>query len=84
MDATTAERSWLRRAVIGLGLYTLIGGVISFGGWVLDLPWLTDWDGDGISIQPNATPCVMLSSLALLFLAHERRRAALAWTVSPR
>ena len=38
-------------------------------GWAFDLPVLTDWDRNGISIQPNATLCVTFSGLALLSLA---------------
>ncbi len=58
-----------------LALYALIGGLLSLAGWILDVPWLTDWPGSGISIQPNATFCVVLSGLALLQLAAGRRWA---------
>ncbi len=58
-----------------LAWYALMGGLLSLAGWILDVPWLTDWPGSGISIQPNATLCVVLSGLALLLLAAGRRRA---------
>ena len=43
-------------------------GLISFIGWAADLPRLTDWIGDGISIQPNATIAAMCSGAAILLL----------------
>lgn len=63
-----------RRAVRLAGLYAGAGGVISLAGWVLDVPRLTDWDADGISIQPNAALCVIISAIALLALAAGRTR----------
>ena len=64
--------------VITLGLYALVGGFISFLGWVVDLPRLTDWENNGISIQPNSTVAVMLSGMALLLMAFDYRRIASA------
>ena len=65
------------RAVIGaLGLYALLGGLISFLGWALGIRRLTDWDNNQISIQPNAALCVILAGLALLMLICRRRRIA--------
>jgi PAS domain S-box-containing protein len=58
------------------GLYVLLGGISSFAGWVFDVQPLTDWYGNGISIQPNATLCVSLSGLALLGLAAQRKHIA--------
>lgn len=66
----------LRSIIIGTGLYTFGGGVISLLGWVLDIPDFTDWDNNGISIQPNATICVMLSGLAVLLLAFGEKKVA--------
>ena len=51
-----------------LTAYSLIGGVISLLGWLLDVPRLTDWVDNGISIQPNAAVAVILSSTALLLI----------------
>ncbi|MEJ7622394.1 MAG: ATP-binding protein [Pyrinomonadaceae bacterium] len=48
--------------------YSLIGGVISLLGWPLDAPRLTDWVGNGISIQPNAALAVVLASIAVLLI----------------
>jgi PAS domain S-box-containing protein len=64
------------RLVLFLGLYLLLGGLCSLAGWVFDLPRLTDWDGNGISIQPNATLCVLLSGMALVGLTASWRRVA--------
>lgn len=59
-----------------LGLYTFIGGFLSFTGWVVDAPRLTDWFDTGISIQPNATVAVMCAGLAVLLLLRGDRRAS--------
>jgi hypothetical protein len=65
-----------RWPVLALGGYVLLGGLISFLGYVLDIRRLTDWDNDGISIQPNAALCVTFSGLALLLLRANHRRLA--------
>jgi PAS domain S-box-containing protein len=67
---------WIAMLPALAGLYALVGGIVSFLGWMLDIQRLTDWDGDGISIQPNATVCVIFSAAALLALAAGRHRIA--------
>ena len=57
-----------RNVSLALGVYPLLGAVISFAGWAADLPRLTDWNGAGISIQPNATIAAMASGIAILLL----------------
>ena len=66
-----------RAAAIALAFYALAGGVVSLLGWVLDVPWLTDWDNDGISIQPNATIAAASAGASLLLYALSYRRAAI-------
>lgn len=61
-----------------LGLYALLGGLLSFAGWAADIQRLTDWYNNGISIQPNATVAVMCSGAALLLLGWGYRRTAAA------
>jgi signal transduction histidine kinase/CheY-like chemotaxis protein len=56
------------------GLYSLIGGIVSLSGWVLDIRFLTNWENNGISIQPNATVCAIFSGIGLLALAANRTR----------
>jgi hypothetical protein len=51
-----------------LGALVFAGGLVSFLGWALDVPRLTDWLNDGISIQPNTTVLMMLSGAALVAL----------------
>jgi signal transduction histidine kinase/ActR/RegA family two-component response regulator len=66
-----------RKISAALGLYVLVAGVVSFAGWVFDLPRLADWADLGISIQPNTAVAAMAMGAALLFLAARRRHAAL-------
>lgn len=61
---------------IALGTYGAIGGIVSFSGWALDIPRLTDWFGTGISTQPNTALTVMAAGMALFFLSSGRLRAA--------
>jgi signal transduction histidine kinase/PAS domain-containing protein/ActR/RegA family two-component response regulator len=65
-----------RVIVRALGLYALIGGFVSFIGWAANVPRLTDWYNNGISIQPNTTVAVMCSGLAVLLLLRGDRRAS--------
>ena len=45
-------------------------------GWPANLPRLTDWHNNGISIQPNAAVAVMCSGAALILLSWGPRLAA--------
>jgi signal transduction histidine kinase len=56
------------KAGVLLGALVFAGGLVSFLGWALDVPRLTDWLNDGISIQPNTTVLMMLSGAALVAL----------------
>ncbi|MBC7833871.1 MAG: PAS domain S-box protein [Phycisphaerales bacterium] len=63
----------LRAVVVVLGAFAIVGGAMSFAGWAFDFPRLTDWEGNGISIQPNTTLAVMAAGAALLFLVKQHR-----------
>jgi PAS domain S-box-containing protein len=52
--------------VAAAGIYALVGGLASFAGWPLDVPRLTEWDGHGVSIQPNTALVTAAAGLALL------------------
>ncbi|HKQ46761.1 MAG TPA: ATP-binding protein [Phycisphaerae bacterium] len=60
--------------IVIAGGYALLGGAISFSGWALDIPRLTDWGNDGISIQPNTCVLLMLAGAAVVFYSQGRRR----------
>ena len=60
---------WSQVACATLGAYALVGGLVSFAGWVLNLQRLTDWINNGISIQPNTTLAVMASGAALIAIS---------------
>ena len=80
MSATPSiSEKFARRAKFGavlLGTYALLGGLLSFCGWALDIHRLTDWQGNGLSIQPNTTIAVAFSGVAIILLALGRERAA--------
>ena len=60
-----------------LGLYALLGGAVSFLGWPADIPRLTDWWNDGISIQPNTAVTAIAAGAAVILLARGYRRGAI-------
>ncbi len=66
-----------RRAALVLGIFATLGGLLSLSAWIFDVQRLADWDGDGITIQPNTALAVTFAGVALLLVALDRRRAAL-------
>ena len=76
-----ADARWPRFASLGLAWFVLAGGVISFLGWLANIPRFTDWDGSGISIQPNTTVNVMACGLALMLINFGYRRAAFGFSI---
>jgi signal transduction histidine kinase/ActR/RegA family two-component response regulator len=60
-----------------LGLYALVAGAISFSGWPFDVPRLTDWFDDGVSIQPNTAVLIATAGAAVLVLSSGFRRITL-------
>jgi hypothetical protein len=69
------EARWPRFVSIGLGSFVFLGGMISFLGWLLNVPRLTHWDGNGISIQPNTTVTVMACGVGLILFHFGYRKA---------
>lgn len=75
-------RRWSGPSV--LASYAVIGGAVSLIGWIADLPRLTDWFNNAVSIQPNTALASFLAGTALLLLgdtrepADHRRRLAVA------
>ncbi len=60
---------------VALQAYVIVGGLVSLLGWALDRPRLSDWDNDGISIQPNATVAAMAAGVAVCLLLRGQHRA---------
>lgn len=58
----------VRTASILLASYTLIGGLMTIGGWIWNIQWLTDWNDDGISMFINTAVCAAACGLAVLLL----------------
>ena len=72
----TRSRDGARALIYGAGLFAFVGGLASFLGWAADIPRLTDWYDNGISIQPNTTVAVMVTGAAMILLAVGVRRIA--------
>ncbi len=60
-----------------LGLYAIIGGILTLIGWAIPYPPLTDWAGRGISMFPNAAVCGISAGLALMILNHREKQPAI-------
>ncbi|HYV50439.1 MAG TPA: ATP-binding protein [Dongiaceae bacterium] len=71
--STSADR--LPAVATTLQLYIILGGILSLLGWILNFPRLTDWNGNGISIQPNSCVAVLLAGVGLTFLTLGVRQA---------
>jgi PAS domain S-box-containing protein len=65
------------RVAVLVGVLAVLGGSISLIGWIFNIPRLTDWEGDGISMMPNASLCAALLGLAIILLARRQERAPL-------
>ena len=65
-----------RGAPVALIAFALGGGMLSLLGWIADLPRLTDWFANGISIQPNAAVAVVCAAAALLLLRMQAQALA--------
>ena len=51
---------------IGAGAYSIIAGASALFGWALNLPILTDWTDQGISMFANTAICAALAGAALI------------------
>lgn len=74
---TIVDPPSLRKLSVLLGLCTLVASVVSFSGWVFDIPRLTSWGLDEISIQPNTAVLIALASMAGLLVPYGRGRFTL-------
>lgn len=57
-----------RTAIIG-GSFGIFAGMVDLLGWAFDIPRLTDWTNEGISMFPNAALCGMFVGMAIIFTA---------------
>ena len=58
--------AWPAALVITAAGCAVAGGVVTLAGWALEIPRLTDWKDDGISMFPNTAVYAVLSGAALL------------------
>jgi signal transduction histidine kinase len=58
-------------------LYAITAGTITFLGWVLHRPGLTDWTGSGINMKANPALGAIVAGAALLLLALAPRQRVL-------
>ncbi len=59
-------RPGLSAVIVGVcAAYAATGGLITFLGYLLDIPRFTDWNNSGISMFPNAAGCAVLSGITL-------------------
>lgn len=63
------------RVTVSSAVFALLAGCITLIGWIFDLPRLTDWTNEGISMFPNAALCAMALGLATILLAAYQRTA---------
>jgi signal transduction histidine kinase/CheY-like chemotaxis protein len=66
VSGTVAANSGPRSLARTAGIFAIAGGLTSLVGWAGNIPRLTDWRNDGISIFPNTAASAVLSGLLLL------------------
>ena len=75
-------RSYLTIAPANVSLagagFAIVAGVSTLLGWKFNLPRLTDWTNEGISMFPNAGLCGLFAGLAIVLQATQRE----AWKVT--
>ena len=77
IDDSDGRQGLSARRVAGLlGGFALVGGAVTLLGWQLDLPRLTDWYANNISMQPNTAVAAVVAGVALLLLSRNLRRWA--------
>ncbi len=67
--------AWPARVADAAAGYAIAGGLVTLVGWVADVPWLTDWKGDGIAMFPNTAVAAVLSGVAILLQGVRRPTA---------
>lgn len=60
--------TWATVISICCGCYAIVTGAVALLGWSFDLPALTDWANQGISMFPNAAICAVSTGIALVCL----------------
>lgn len=69
----------MRLVAAVLAAYALLGGLLSFAGWALEIPRFTDWWNTGLTIKTNSALClIMLATALLLHLLRRLEPIALA------
>ena len=61
--------NYARSVGIGAGLCGALIGLIALIGWAANIPRLTDWTNNGISMFPNTALCALLSGAGLILYA---------------
>lgn len=73
-------RHWIAVWIsVSLGAFAVIGGAITLVGWSLEIPRLTDWYRNGISMQANTALAAVCIGSALVLQPHRRPRLVLAF-----
>lgn len=73
---TSFRARGLRSIATSAGLFGVLGGIVTLLGWVLDVPWMTDWLHTGICMFPNAAICSVFVGGAIVTLAWSGRSRA--------
>jgi signal transduction histidine kinase/ActR/RegA family two-component response regulator len=64
--AVNASSRISRLVSLVAGSYAIIGGAVTLAGWAFDLPRLTDWNGESISMFANTAACAALGGIAVV------------------
>lgn len=77
-NSVAHDRLITDRLAWGAGIIAIVAALLTLVGWVLDVPRLTDWWGDDISMLPNTAVCCLLCGVALLVACRDVPRRGVA------
>ena len=78
LAAPDGSARWVTRVT---GAFAILSGALTLLGWFFNIPRLTDWDGAGISMFPNAALCAILSGFALVLCSLRDGACRFLWFV---
>jgi len=70
---------WTAALIMLAGAYAIAAGATTLVGWAADIPRLTSWKNDGISMFPNTAICAIVAGLALLSSRFGASRRVTRW-----
>ncbi|MBS0188061.1 MAG: response regulator [Planctomycetes bacterium] len=69
MGEEAGQGGWRAPLIFCAGVFSALSGLVTLVGWYGNVPRLTDWGGDNISMFPNTAVCATVLGLSIALLA---------------